>query len=252
MEAPLLALREVSLMFRRSPQRVVRVIECASLDVHAGELVAVLAGRGQGKTSLLRVAAGIERPERGEVRFKGRDLWTLSDRRRSELLRYEIALAQPLGPDIDLPVLTHVAIPLFPNIGRGRAYERALQTLDRMGLRELADQPWTGLADSERALVVLAQGIVRKPSLLLIDNLTATLGIRETEELGRLLRSIAEEDGSAALMCVSDAEASTWCDRVATLGEARLVAPSPRRPGDEGSVVIDFPGGAPLRASSDA
>jgi putative ABC transport system ATP-binding protein len=195
--APLLALRDVALTFRRG-RRVVRVLGDASLEVRAGELMAVLAGRGQGKTSLLRVAAGMERPERGRVLFNGRDLWTLSDRRRSELLRHEIALAEPLGPDIDLPVLTHVAIPLFPYIGRQRAYERALRTLARMGLREVADEPWTGLADSERALVVLAQGIVRKPELLLIDNVTATLGIRETEALGRLLRLIAEEDGLAA------------------------------------------------------
>lgn len=252
MGAPLLVLREVSLTFRRGPRHVVRVLEGASLDVHAGELVAVLAGRGQGKTSLLRVAAGMERPERGEVRFKGEDLWRLSDRRRSELLRHEIGFAEPLGPDVDLPVLTHVAIPLFPYVGRQRAYERALRTLDRLGLRELADQPWTGLADSERALAVLGQGIVRQPDLLLIDNLTATLGLRETEELGRLLRSLAEEDGTAALMCVSDAEASTWCDRVATLGEARLVAPPPRRPAQARGVVLDFPAGPSLRASADA
>lgn len=252
MDAPLLALREVSLTFRRGPQRVVRVLEGASLQVHAGELVAVLAGRGEGKTSLLRVAAGIERPERGEVFFKGRDLWTLSDKRRSELLRHEIGFAEPLGSDIELPALTHVALPLFPDIGRERAYERALSMLDRMGLREVADQPWTDLADSERALVVLAQSIVREPDLLLVDNLTATLGIRETEDLGRLLRLIAEKDGLAVLMCVSDAEASTWCDRIATLGEGRLVAPPPKEPGRDGSVVVDFPGGLSLRASRDA
>ncbi len=252
MEAPLLALREVSLTFRRGPRRVVRVLERASLDVHAGELVAVLASRGEGKTSLLRVAAGIERPEGGEVLFKGRDLWTLSDRRRSELLRHELGFAELLGPDIELPALTHVAFPLLPNVRNGPAYERASGMLDRMGLRELADQPWTDLADSERALVALAQSLVRKPDLLLVDNLTATLGIRETEELGRLLRSIAEEDGLTVLMCVSDAEASTWCDRVATLGDGRLMAPPPKEPGREGGVVVDFPSGSSSRAASDA
>lgn len=251
MEAPLLALREVSLTFRRGPRRVVRVLERASLDVHAGELVAVLAGRGEGKTSLLRVAGGIERPEGGEVLFKGRDLRTLSDKRRSELLRHEIGFAEPLGPDIELPALTHVAVPLLPDVRNGQAYEHALSMLDRLGLREHADQPWADLADSERALVVLAQSLVRKPDLLLVDNLTATLGIRETEELGWLLRLIAEEDGLAVLMCISDAEASTWCDRVATLGEGRLVTPPPKESAGDG-VVVDFPNGSSSRAASDA
>jgi len=92
----------------------------------------------------------------------------------------------------------------------------------------------------------------RKPDLLLVDNLTATLGIRETEDLGRLLRLIAEEDGLAVLMCISDAEASTWCDRVATLGEGRLVAPPLKESVRAGGVVVDFPNGSSSRAASDA
>lgn len=244
----LLSLRNVSVSFPRGRRHVVPVLANASLDVDAGELVAVLAQRAQGKTTLLRVAAGMDRPARGEALFKGEDLCRLSDRRRSALLRENIGFAEPVGPDFDLPVLAHVAIPLLASLGRKAAYERARMALERVGAQECADQLWSSLADSERALAALAQALVRRPELLLVDDLTATLELGATERTGRLLRSIADEDGVAVLMSVSDADATTWFDRVASLaGGDLLVAPS--EVGDPGENVIDFPSDPSRRVS---
>lgn len=245
---PLLSLRNVSVSFPRGRRHVVPVLANASLDVDAGELVVVLAQRAQGKTTLLRVAAGMDRPGRGEVFFKGEDLCRLSDRRRSALLRRQIGFAEPLGPDIDLPVLAHAAVPLLATHSKKDAYEQARNALERVGAAECADQPWRNLADSERALAALAQAIVRRPELLLVDDLTATLGIDANERIGRLLRSIASEDGLAVLMSVSDADATTWFDRIASLSGGELLVASSVDDGPDGN-VIDFPSDS-RRASS--
>ncbi|HEY8304797.1 MAG TPA: ATP-binding cassette domain-containing protein [Solirubrobacteraceae bacterium] len=244
----LLSLRNVSLSFPRGRRHVLPVLSNVSLDVDTGELVAVLAQRAQGKTTMLRVAAGMDRPSRGEVLFKGQDLHRLSDRRRSALLRQKIGFAEPIGPDIDLPVLARVAVPLLATCSKRDAYERALSVLTRLGVEECANQPWASLADSERALAALAQAIVREPELLLVDDLTTTLGIDATERIGRLLRSIALEDGLAVLMSVSDADATTWFDRVASLSGGELVQHTQVGPGPEN--VIDFPSDPARRASS--
>lgn len=236
----LLSFRHVSLSVLRGRRHVVRVLDDVSLDLYPGQLVAVFAQRAQGKTTLLRVAAGIECPSRGEVWFKGQDLCRLSDRKRSALLSREIGFAEPLGPDIDLPVLAHVAVPLLATHSKREAYERARIALERVGAEECADQPWMSLADSERALAAIAQGIVRRPELLLVDDLTATLGMAATEMVGRLLHSIAREDGLAVVMSASDADATTWFDRVVTLAGGELFVPPPvdSRPDEN---VIDFP-----------
>ncbi|MGA7703805.1 MAG: ATP-binding cassette domain-containing protein [Solirubrobacteraceae bacterium] len=243
----LLSLRNVSLSFSRGRRHAVAILSNVSLDVDAGELVAVLAQRAQGKTTLLRVAAGMDRPARGQVLFKGQDLYTLSDRRRSGLLGHRIGFAEPLGPDIDLPVVSHVALPLLATKTKREAYARARDILERVGAAEWAEQSWSSLADSERALAAIAQAIVRKPELLLVDDLTVTLGIGATESVGRLLHSIAHEDSLAVLMSVSDADASTWFDRIASLsgGELLLAPPGP----GPGANVIDFPGDPSRRAS---
>jgi hypothetical protein len=111
----------------------VRVLADVSLQVDAGEVVAVLAQRAQGKTSLLRVAAGIQRPDRGCVCFEGEDLWGFSDRRRSRLLGGQIGWVGPTVPDLDVPMLANVALPLFAAYGKREAYARATAALERVG-----------------------------------------------------------------------------------------------------------------------
>lgn len=222
----LLSLRDVSLSFPRGRRHLVRVLSNASLDVYPGELVAVLAQRAQGKTTLMRAAAGIDRPVRGEVLFEGEDLCRLSDRRLSRLLSSRIAFVEPVG-ELDLPVVAHVAVPLLAHRSESSAYAQARATLRRVGAEEYADQRWSSLADSERALAALAQGLVRQPELLLIDDLMATLGMDATEQIGRILHTIAHEDGIAVLMSTSDAGATTWFDRVTSLAGGHLLVPPP-------------------------
>lgn len=144
-------------------------------------------------------------------------------------------------------MLVHVALPLLATHRRRDAYEQAREVLERVGAGECAEQPWMSLADSERALAALAQAIVRRPELLLVDDLTAILGLDATERIGRLLRSIAHEDGLAILMSVSDADATTWFDRVASLSGGELLVPPPGFAPDEN--VIDFPGDTSRRVS---
>jgi predicted ABC-type transport system involved in lysophospholipase L1 biosynthesis ATPase subunit len=238
-----LSLTEVCLSFPRGRRHVVRVLADVSLDVDAGEVVAVLAQRAQGKTSLLRVAAGMERPDRGHVHFEGEDIWGFSERRRSRLLGGQIGWVGSVVPDLDVPMLANVALPLFAAYGKREAYARARAALERVGARECADQFWGSLADWERALVAIAQGIAREPKLLLVDDLTMPLGLGEADEVTRLLDTLAKEQGFAVLMSVSDANATGWSGRVATLAGGELLE-APRPAAEQGN-IIDFPGAKP-------
>lgn len=237
---PVLSLRGVSLSFRRGRRHVVRVLADVSLEVHPGECVSVLAGRSQGKTSLLRIAAGMERPDRGNVMFAGEDLWRLSDRRRSRLLGSEIALVERTAPHLDVPVLTGVALPLLDRCGRRGAYARAKVALAQVGVSECARQRWGELADSERALIALAQGIAREPRLLLVDDLAATLGLEEHAGVGKLLGELASEREIAVLVCAGDSAPTPNADRVGSLGGGELLL-SPAEPPVAEANVLEFP-----------
>jgi putative ABC transport system ATP-binding protein len=246
---PVLSLREVSLSFPRGRRHVVRVLSEVSLELYAGESVTVIARRSQGKTSLLRIAAGVERPDRGRVAFAGEDLWRLPDRRRARLLGSEIGLVECAAPHLDVPVLTGIALPLFDRHGRRGAYARAKQALAHVGASECAHQHWGELADSERALVALAHAIAREPRLLLIDDLAATLGMGEHADVSKLLGALAIERKIAVLVCAGDSGPTLHSDRVASLGGGELMV-SPATPPSPDANVIDFPGEHRRRASS--
>lgn len=246
-------MRGVWLSYPRGRRHVVRVLVDVSLEVHPGEVVAVLAQRAQGKTSLLRVAAGMERPDRGSVSFAGEDIWRSQDvqsrrvpgrRRRPRPLSVPIVLVRPASPEVDVPVEEGIALPLTGD-HRGRlARELAERALEEVGAGECAQRRWGDLSDGERARVAIAQGISRDPRVLLVDDLTATLGLGDTEDVAMLLHALAVERGLGVLVGVGDVRATRWSDRVATLAGGALMLEPPLRPQAPAYPnVVDFPGG---------
>lgn len=225
MTGPLLSLSSVSRSYRRGRHEL-RVLIEASLQVSAGEIVAVQGQRGAGKTTLLKIAAGMELPDSGQVSFDGWDLTGLSDVQLSRLLGEQIGWVQNSGPESRVRVIDYVALPLLISLGDRAAYTRATQALERVGAAECAQQHWETLSDGERGLVEIAHAIVRSPRLLLIDDLTTILGMRETDTLTRLLRSIASESAIGVLMTVSDSTAALQADRTLSLAGGRLSGPA--------------------------
>lgn len=248
-----LSLRNVWLSYPRGRRHVVRVLMDVSLDVHAGEVVAVLAQRAQGKTSLLRVASGMERPDRGNVLFTGQDMWRSNDahgrrarrRRRPRSLKAPIALVRPAPPDMDVPVREGIALPLTGTHTGRQARELADRALEEVGAGECAPRRWSDLSDGERARVAIAQGISRDPRMLLVDDLTATLGLGDTEDVAMLLHSLAASRGLGVLMAAGDARATRWSERIAMLagGELILEPARPEAPASAYPNVVNFPGG---------
>jgi ABC-type cobalamin/Fe3+-siderophores transport system ATPase subunit len=204
--------------------------------------VAVQGQRGAGKTTLLKIAAGMETPDSGNVSFDGWELASLSDAQLSRLLGEQIGWVQRDGPASHMQVLDYVALPLLIALGDRVAYTRAAHALERVGASECARQQWETLSDWERGLVGIAHAIVRSPRLLLIDDLTTILGLRETDGLMRLLRALADEAAIAVLMTVSEASAASRSNRIMSLAGGRLsgppeLAPQPDSPNPKGDVI---------------
>jgi predicted ABC-type transport system involved in lysophospholipase L1 biosynthesis ATPase subunit len=219
----LLRLHGVSKSYRRGGRRL-HVLADASLEVASGEVGAVVGARDEGKTTLLKIAVGIERPDTGEVRLGDLDLALLSDTERSRLLGSEIAWTNREGTGVKLEVLDYLALPLAMGRGHGRRETRnlAMAALARVGAAECARRRWPELSDWERVLVGLARGIVCEPRLLVFDSVIDGLGMRRTREAGELLLTLAAELGWGVLMSCTDLEAALVADRVWSLESGRL------------------------------
>lgn len=242
MSPALLALETVSKSYWRGPHEL-RVLSELSLEMQPGELHVVWGKRGAGKTTLLKIAAGLEACDRGRVRFAGMDLACISEGEHAQLMRERIAWIRSSGPHSDLVMLDYVALPLLPTCGHRRAYGAARDALARLGIGECAQQHWRSLSDRERALVGIARGIARRPSLLLVDDPTANLDVRDREHLVALLRGLAD-GGMGVLMTGPEMNEMMAADQIGALSGGRLLAapsdpePPPPRPDN----VIDFPG----------
>jgi predicted ABC-type transport system involved in lysophospholipase L1 biosynthesis ATPase subunit len=236
----LLALQGVGKSYRRGGRRL-RVLADASLEVAPGEVGAVVGSRDEGKTTLLKIAAGIEQPDAGEVWLGDLNLATLVDGESTRLLGSEIAWSNREGPGVKLEVLDHLALPLAMGRGRGRREARSLArtALERVGAAGCAPRRWSELSDWERVLVGFARGIVCRPRLLVLDSVIDGLGMRRTREAGELLLALTAELGCGVLLSCTDLEAALFADRVWSLEDGRLSVLS-EQPLVQAE-IIDFP-----------
>jgi putative ABC transport system ATP-binding protein len=239
--APLLSLDHVTKRYVRGRHEIV-ALDDVSLEVAPGEFVAIFGSHASGKTTLLRVAAGIERADEGRVLFAGDDVteWASSVRRRG--LHPRIGWLRRSGPFLaSMEMVDYVALPL---LGRSpepaEALRRATRALAQVQADDLARATWDELSDAERTYVMLAQAAVRDPALLVADDPTRGLGAGDRERMLTRLRSLADDSGTAVLMTVPDVPDMLRAHRVMTLSDGELIASTAHeRSGD----VIDFPRG---------
>lgn len=218
----------------------VEVLRGVSLDVRAGELVALWGRLGSGKTTLMRVAAGLDPPDEGAVLYDGRALDDLSRDELQQLRRHEIGFADRSGPqEPELTMLDYVAFPLIGTVSRAGARRRASDALAELGVDQACGAlTWAELTDGERTLVSLAHAIVRKPRLLLVDDPTSNLGVHERERTMALLHRLAAEQDMAVLMTAPDMAAALGVHQLHVLSGGELLPASPEPPDDN---LLQFP-----------
>jgi predicted ABC-type transport system involved in lysophospholipase L1 biosynthesis ATPase subunit len=258
----LLRLRSVSKSYRRGSQELC-VLREADLDVRVGQVVCVLAKQGAGTTTLLRIVAGIESVDSGDVSFEGQDLQALSHAERSRLRGERIAWVGKRGPRTGVQMFDYVCNPLLARAGRRagkgtpiqrwraqRAYlrtvdGRARAALERVGAAGCAKAHWGTMSDWERVMVEVAHAIAGEPTLLLVDDVADNLGPGETKAFIELLWAISKERQLAVLMSVSDGQAAVLSDRIMRLTGGRLEQgtqrPASQAPPPTAGNVLDFP-----------
>jgi ABC-type cobalamin/Fe3+-siderophores transport system ATPase subunit len=214
--------------FDRGRDRV-PVLEDVSLSVAEGEVVAVVGGGGQGKSTLIRVASGTLPPDRGTVRLNGVELAGLKDRQLSAVLAGDVGVATGVGPGVRVSVREYVEMAAAAaRDGRRRRWRRpqrrlmASDVLRELGVDGCAELRWEELSDWQRVVVELAQAVIVRPRLLLIDDLVDGFGLRQKQEVMDLLQRFAREHGCGVLMAVSDHAAALRSARIWQLHRHRL------------------------------
>jgi ABC-type lipoprotein export system ATPase subunit len=205
--------------------RTVVVLRDASLSVDAGELVAVWGLRGSGRTTLLRLAAGIDAPDAGTIRFDGRDLAGRGEGVLGREIGYcqksfRAAPGRPAGEEVIVGLLVN-------GVAGAEARVRAREALERVGGERLGARAFCELDGGERVRLAIARALSLQPQLLLIDEPVSGVELHHRDGILLLARSLADE-GIAVVMTVGEPTGLSGADRSLTIGDGELCA-SPKR-----------------------
>ena len=200
------------------------------LEVSAGETVAVVGRSGAGKSSLLHLLAGLDRPSAGEVWVGTTCLGGLSSEALAELRNSAVGFVWQFHYLLpEFTALENVALPLLARgMARKRAEGKALEWLERVELGGRATHRSGELSGGEQQRVAMARALVTGPAVLLADEPTGDLDEETASALFTLMQRLCREERLAVLLVTHNSEIAERCDRRLRLIEGRLEPLQPR------------------------
>ena len=210
----------------RMGESLIRAVDGVSLEIHSGEFVALLGSSGSGKSSVLNLIAGLDRPTSGSVIVQDRDLAKLS---REDLAKYRLHVVgmvfQSFNLIASMTVAENVELPLrFAEVDRNQRLKLAQEALERVGLQDRMNHRPSELSGGEQQRAALARALINRPQLLLADEPTGNLDSRTGTEIMDMVRDFNRELGMTVLMVTHErALAERYAQRMIFLADGKLV-----------------------------
>jgi len=212
-------------------ESTVRALDGVSIDVEAGEFLALVGTSGSGKSTLLNLIAGLDHATSGTLQAFGRDLARMS---RAELTlhrRQNVGIIfQSFNLVSTMTAADNVALAMmFAGVGRGERDERASALLDAVGLGARQTHRPKELSGGEQQRVAIARALSNKPQMLLADEPTGNLDSRTSREIMHVLKDLNARDRKTVVMVTHDAAlADTYASRTLTMLDGAVISESRR------------------------
>jgi putative ABC transport system ATP-binding protein len=232
--APVISDTHVSLAIRsqdlcrhhRMGETVIRSVDGVSLAIPAGEFVALLGSSGSGKSSILNLIAGLDRPTSGSVVVQDQDLARLSREQLAQYRRHVVGMVfQSFNLIPSMTLVENVELPLrFAEVDPGKRESQARAALERVGLQARMHHRPSELSGGEQQRAALARALINRPKLLLADEPTGNLDSRTGTEIMEMVRGFNQELGMTIVMVTHErALAERYARRMIFLADGKLV-----------------------------
>nr|WP_239000998.1 ABC transporter ATP-binding protein [Jiangella asiatica] len=216
----------MSRLHRQGAAKVPALVD-VTLDIEAGESVAVIGPSGSGKSTLLHVIGAMDRPDTGSVVVGGTRVEQLSRRAAAVFRRGVGFVFQHYHLLPQLSALDNVVVPLMPVQVDFDRVRRARETLDAVGLGARHEARVADLSGGEQQRVAIARALVVRPRLLLADEPTGALDSRTGDEVLDLLAEVQADQGMTMILATHEAAVAAQCSRVVSLRDGGVVGDHP-------------------------
>tara|TARA_R110000764_G_scaffold97385_2_gene181610 strand:+ start:3091 stop:3771 length:681 start_codon:yes stop_codon:yes gene_type:complete len=224
MSDPVLHLQGLHKTYNTGLPGEVQVLRGVDLTVNAGEVVALVAPSGAGKSTMLHIAGLLDVPDTGTVSLAGQDLTGLSDRKRTAARRSDIGFIYQFHHLLpEFSALENIVLPqLAAGTARKAAEARARNLLDRVGIAPRADHRPAALSGGEQQRVAFCRALANAPRLLLADEPTGNLDPETSDQVFGALMELVRGTGLSALIATHNMELAARMDRVVRMDAGRL------------------------------
>jgi len=221
---PLIRVRGVHKSFVTNGNRV-DVLRDVSLDIQQEEMVAIVGASGVGKSTLLHVLGTLERPDRGDILYRGKDVFSYDDEKLASFRNETIGFVFQFHHL--LPEFNAMENAMMPSLIKGMSAKEASQEAEailvRVGLQDRLRHHVGELSGGEQQRVAVARSLVLKPSVLLADEPTGNLDAKTGETIHDLLISLNRDDGITAVIVTHNMKLAERLSRQVTLIDGRAV-----------------------------
>ena len=223
MTEPVLQARALARSFKEG-STVLQVLDGAELVVGAGERIAIVGASGSGKTTMLQVLGGLDKPDAGSVQVAGRDIPRPFGARALRAAQSQPRIHLPVpSPAAGISALENVAMPLLiRRLSAREATERATRVLERVGLAARLRHRPHQLSGGERQRAAVARALVTEPLLVLADEPTGNLDGANAAQVFELMLELNRERGTSLVVVTHDTRLAARMDRVLVLQDGKL------------------------------
>ncbi len=206
-----------------SPEGRLTILDDVTLQVAAGESIALVGPSGAGKTTLLALLAGLDRPTSGNVWLCGENLTSMDEDGRAQVRSRQVGFVfQSFHLVSSLTALENVMLPL-ELVGDSTAAARAKEALVSVGLERRTTHYPKQLSGGEKQRVAIARAFVTEPSVLFADEPTGNLDTASGDRIANLLFRMNEQSNTTLILVTHDRELAKRCDRIIELDAGHMV-----------------------------